>query len=78
MEQVCANDLLACHPCQPIYMNSKGHFSYMDRWERRVFGSSCQGSIEFFHIFPVPHGESGQSCEVLEPEGHQYGAGPDF
>ena len=32
----------------------------------------------FFQIFPVPDGESGQSCGVLELEGHQYGAWPDF
>ena len=32
----------------------------------------------FFQIFPVPDGESGQSCEVLELEWHQYGAWPDF
>ena len=32
----------------------------------------------FFQIFPVPDGESGQSCGELELEGHQYGAGPDF
>ena len=32
----------------------------------------------FFQIFPVPDGESEQSCAVLELEGHQYGAGPDF
>ena len=24
----------------------------------------------FFQIFPVPDGESGQSCRVLVPEGH--------
>ena len=29
-------------------------------------------------MFSVPDGESGQSCEVLELEGHQYGAWPDF
>ena len=32
----------------------------------------------FSQIFPVPDGESGQSCGVLELEGHQYGAWPDF
>ena len=31
-----------------------------------------------FQIFPVPDGESEQSCGVLELEGHQYGAWPDF
>jgi len=25
----------------------------------------------YFQIFPVPDGESGQSCGVLELEGHQ-------
>ena len=29
-------------------------------------------------MFSVPDGESGQSCGVLELEGHQYGSGPDF
>ena len=29
----------------------------------------------FFQIFSVPDGESGQSCGVLELEGHQYGGG---
>ena len=29
-------------------------------------------------MFPVPDGESGQSCGELELEGHQYGAWPDF
>jgi hypothetical protein len=32
----------------------------------------------FFQMFPVPDGESGQSCGILELEGHQYGAWPDF
>ena len=25
----------------------------------------------FFQMFPVPDGESGQSCGILELEGHQ-------
>ena len=29
----------------------------------------------FFQLFPVPDGESEQSCAVLELEGHQYGRG---
>jgi len=41
-------------------------------------GSSGQGFQESFQIFSVPDGESGHSCGVLELEGHQYGAGPDF
>ena len=32
----------------------------------------------FFQMFSVPDGESGLSCGVLELEGHQYGAWPDF
>jgi len=32
----------------------------------------------FSQMFPVPDGESGQSCGVLELEEHQYGAEPDF
>ena len=32
----------------------------------------------FSQMFSVPDGESGQSCEVLELEGRQYGAGPYF
>ena len=32
----------------------------------------------FFQIFSVLDGESGPSCGVLELEGHQYGAWPDF
>ena len=32
----------------------------------------------FSQMFSVPDGESGQSCGVLELEGHQYGAWPDF
>ena len=32
----------------------------------------------FFQMFSVPDGESGQSFGVLELEGHQYGAGPEF
>ena len=32
----------------------------------------------FFQMFPVPDGESGQSCEVLELEWDQYGAWPYF
>ena len=31
----------------------------------------------FFQIFPVPDGESGQSCGILELDGHQYGAWPE-
>ena len=31
-----------------------------------------------FRIFPVPDGESGQSCGVVELEWDQYDAGPDF
>ena len=31
-----------------------------------------------FQIFPMPDGESGQGCGVLELVGRQYGAGPDF
>ena len=32
----------------------------------------------FFQLFSVPDGESGQSCGILELEGHQYGTWPDF
>ena len=35
-------------------------------------------AFKSFQIFPVPEGESGPSCGVMELEGHQYGAGPDF
>ena len=30
-------------------------------------------AFKSFQIFPVPDCESGQSCGVLEEEGHQYG-----
>jgi hypothetical protein len=46
--------------------------------ELRVFGRSGQGFQEFFQLFSLPDGESRQSCGILELEGHQYGAGPDF
>ena len=32
----------------------------------------------FFQMYWVPDGESGQGCGVLELVGRQYGAGPDF
>jgi hypothetical protein len=32
----------------------------------------------FFRIFPVPDGESGQSCGVLELEWDQFVARPGF
>ena len=32
----------------------------------------------FSQIFSVADGESGQSCGILELEGHRYGAGPEF
>ena len=35
-------------------------------------------AFKSFQMFSVPDGESGQSCGVLELEGHQYGSGPDF
>ena len=32
----------------------------------------------FFQMFSVPDGEFGESCGVLELQGHQYGAWPDL
>ena len=41
---------------------------------KKEFSAVGQGFQEFFQLFSVPDGESGQSCGVLELEGHQYGA----
>jgi len=35
-------------------------------------------AFKSFQMFPVPDGESIQSCGVPELEWHQFGAGPDF
>ena len=35
-------------------------------------------AFKSFQIFPVPDGESGQSCGELELEWDQYGEWPDF
>ena len=43
-------------------------------------GRGLSGVLQksYFQLFSVPDGESGQSCGILELEGHQYGAWPDF
>ena len=35
-------------------------------------------AFKSFQMFPVPDGASGQSCGVMELEGHQYGPWPYF
>ena len=46
---------------------------------KKEFSAGAVKALEsFFQMFSVPDGESGQSCGVLELEGHQYGAGPEF
>jgi len=45
---------------------------------KKEFSAGVVKAFKSFQIFPVPDGESGQSCGVLELERHQYGAWPDF
>ena len=60
-------------PCRQVILGDfQGRSSDIDG------GPVRRPQEEFFQMFSVPDGESGQSCGVLQLEGHQYGAGPDF
>ena len=52
-------------------MNYKVHVCMVNK---NQFSTLVVKAFKSFQIFPVPGGESGQSCRILEPEGHQYAA----
>ena len=45
---------------------------------KKEFSAVVVKAFKSIQILPLPDRESGQSCGVLELEGHQYGAWPDF